>query len=43
MKVAAAAALTDRTLHQWDSIGLPWPSERSPGAREYTEAELKRL
>jgi MerR family transcriptional regulator, thiopeptide resistance regulator len=42
--VAEAAGLTVRTLHHWDSIGLLWPSERSPaGHREYTEADLVRL
>src|SRR4029450_34414 len=43
-EVAAAAGLTVRTLHHWDSIGLLSPSERSPaGHRGYTEADLVRL
>ncbi|GAA0966948.1 MerR family transcriptional regulator [Acrocarpospora macrocephala] len=43
-QVAAFAAVTVRTLHHYDEIGLLTPSERTRGGyRRYTEADLDRL
>ncbi|GAA2368010.1 HTH-type transcriptional activator TipA [Catellatospora methionotrophica] len=43
-KVAELAAVTVRTLHHYDEIGLLSPSERSAtGYRRYDEADLERL
>ncbi len=43
-QVATALALTVRTLHHWDEVGLATPSLRTnAGYRLYTAADLERL
>lgn len=43
-QVAAAAGISVRTLHHWDSVGLLRPSGRTAsGYRSYAEPDLERL
>jgi hypothetical protein len=43
-ELARTTGLTVRTLHHWDALGLPTPSERTPaGYRLYDEGDVRRL